>query len=113
MKHEWHKIHGFMQGWGMREHIPDNEIVLQELSERCKVVKSKQQEKVIWLGDAHRYLKITSYDFFKLSSDELYELHEKLQPYLDAELERRRQLPPAKFEKISLPKINKPYPKLL
>ncbi len=117
MQYEWHTIHGFMQGWGMQEHIPDNEIVLEDHNEEghipWKVVRFKQTEKVIWLQDAHHYLRVTSEDFFSFSSEQLYDLYNRLQPLLEAELERRRKLPPPVFDKITIPKINRIYPQLL
>ena len=102
----------------MQEHIPDNDIVLEDHKPNgeewfapWKVVKPKQSEKVVWLEDTSRWLKISN--IFTMSSEELYDVYEKLQPFLEAELARLRALPPVTFDRITIPKINRVYPKLL
>jgi hypothetical protein len=94
----------------MREYIPDNEVVLEELSKNVKIVKTKQKEKYVWLRHTERWLGVT--EIFKMSSQELYEIYDKLQPFIEKERERVRNLPRREYKKISLPKINREYPPL-
>ena len=114
--YEWTQIHDFLYGFGMHEVIPDNEIVLEDhpgvpgVNIPWKIVKSKQKEKRIWLRETERWLGIT--EIFTMTSKELYEIYDKLQPFIQKERERRRNLPPPIYDKISLPQINRVYPML-
>lgn len=115
---QWHEVHDFLYGFGMKEIIPDNEIVLEEHKPQegeffipWKVVRSKQPEKYVWLRDTERWLKIT--EIFTMTSEALYEIYDQLQPFIEKERERIRNLPKANFSKISIPKINQLFPKLL
>lgn len=110
MNHEWHKIHDFLYGFGMREIIPDNEIVLEEYNEGIptRFIKLKQPEKYIWLRDTERWLQII--EIFTMTSEELYLIYGRLQPFMEAERERIRNLPGRTYDKISIPKVNKEYP---
>jgi len=109
-----------MLGFGMKEHIPDNEIVLEDHpASECgipwKVVRSKQEEKHVWLRETERLLKVT--EIFTMTSEELYAIYDQIQPLLKAEheqwLEKNKDRPPVQFTKISIPKINKIWPKLI
>lgn len=110
---QWHEVHDFLYGFGMKEIIPDNEIVLEEHkgSPTVRFVKLKQPEKYVWLRDTERWLKIT--DIFTMTSEELYDIYDRLIPYQEKEAERIRNLPRSNFSKISIPKINQVWPKLL
>lgn len=119
--YEWHQIHGFVEGWGMQEHIPDNVIVVEDHTKDAgkycipwSIVRHKQEEKVIWAKDSHRFLNV--FNIFHMTSEELYDLYDKLEPFLKAEreelLRRYKEQGPAQFTKITLPKINKVWPKL-
>lgn len=109
---QWHQVHDFLYGFGMKEIIPDNEIVLEEhgTSPKVKFVKTKQPEKYVWLRETEHWLKIT--DIFTMTSEELYDIHDRLIPYREKEAERIRNLPKPKFDKITIPKIKQQYPKL-
>lgn len=109
MKHEWHTIHDFFKGWGVREHIPDNFVVTEDHSEALipwKVGHHKQEERVIWYGDARKHLGI---DVFAADLD-LEKIYEDLKAPLAKELEERRahfKSHPIKFERITVPKFTK------
>lgn len=112
---EWHWIHDFFNGFGFQESIPDNKVVTEDHSDEpipWQVVHDKQPEKQIWLCDTSRLLGIT--DLSRTTSEELYEIHYKLQPLLKAEFEKwKENQKPVEFKRITIPKINKFYPKLL
>jgi hypothetical protein len=100
----------------MKEIIPDNEIVLEDHPATeggipWKVVRSKEPEKYVWLWETERWLKIT--DIFTMTSEELYDIYNRLIPYQEKEAERIRNLPKPKFDRITIPKINQIFPKLL
>jgi hypothetical protein len=65
----------------------------------------------IWLGDLESLLGITSFD--GLNFDETYD---KLQPLIEARLEKRRKYleehPTKPCTHISIPKVNREYPPL-
>lgn len=107
---EWHWIHDFIRGYGYREHISDNEIVLKECSPQVSYVKEEQQPKYIWLRETERWLGIT--DLSGKTSEELYQIWERLQPYREKHQEWLKSQPVPKYDKIILPKVNREYPKL-
>jgi len=110
---EWHCIHSFMEGWGLREVIPDNEIVIEDHSGEdipWRVVRSKVEEREIFWGDCHRLL---GEDCFAVGFDP-ESAYERLKPLLAKEREERlANYKPAKFDRITIPKINKLYPESL
>lgn len=106
---DWHQIHDALYGWGMRECILGND-VLDDTPTPLKILSSKEPAKRIWLNDAYRYLKIEN--IFTMSSEELYDLYDKLQPYIEKHLEWLRSQPTRKFDRITIPKINREWPKL-
>lgn len=109
---EWHVIHDFLRGWGLCEHIPDNKVIVEDHPDAdipWSVVHSKVIERHIYLYDAHRLLNI---DIFKEDIDP-EDIYSRLQPLLKAEAEERiKNYKPIQFTKITIPKINRPFPKL-
>lgn len=81
----WHHIRNVAYGFGYR----------------------KDDEKVIFLRDTKRFLKITD-----LNGVDLDKLYVKLQPLKEAWLEKRRQEPRHELKSIRIPIINREYPKL-
>lgn len=113
MNHPWHRVHDFFNGWGMKECIPDNEIVLEEHKDwgiPTRFVKHKVQEKYLWVRDTERWLQIT--DIWSLTSEELYEIYDRLQPFKEKHLEWLRNQPKPEFKKLTIPLVNRVYPKL-
>lgn len=115
--HEWHQIHDFLYGFGMKENIPDNEIILEKHQPKeneyfipWKIVNHKQSEKYVWLREAERWLGVT--DIFTMTSEELYAIYDQLQPHIEKHLEWLRSQPVPKYDKITIPKINRGFPKL-
>lgn len=117
MKRKWHEIHDFMDGWGFCEHIPDNEIVREDHPNDpipWKVVSSKKPVRHIWHKDAEHFLNI---DIFAVEADSdefLDGVYEKLVPLLQEQYEKMQayyDAHPIKFDKITIPKINRLYPK--
>ena len=105
---EWHQVHDFCYGFGMMEFIPDNETVLEDHSDESipwQIVNTSQPAKHVWLQDTRRWLGITT-EIFTMTSEELYGIYDKLQPFMEAEAERIL----ANFSKISIPKIKAIYP---
>jgi len=119
---EWHRIHDFFHGFGLREVIPDNEIVIKEekggIGEDgqyrmpVKWVRHKQEERVIWLNDCSRLLDLNPFH----EGTDLEDVYARLEPLLKAEAEERRaryeKEGPVRFAKITIPKINRPFPQL-
>lgn len=107
---EWHRIHSFFHGWGLQEVIPDNQIVIEDHSDEFppwKVVRSRVEEREIWWGDCKRLL---GEDCFAPGFDP-ESAYERLKPLLMQEHEERlANYKPVKFEKITIPRINKMYP---
>lgn len=113
---EWHKIHDFFRSWGLREYIPDNEIVLEDHTQEkekyvipWKVVRHKVQERVIWYYECQRILGL---DCFAVGFN-AEEAYEKLQPILEEERQERiKNYKPIEFKTFTIPKINRTYPPL-
>jgi hypothetical protein len=111
---EWHTVHDFCRGWGLQEYIPDNFVVTEDYPEGpipWKVGHSKVQEKVIYARDAERLLGINIF----AEGVEPLAVFEKLQPLLEQEHKERLEFfekNPVKFERITVPKVNKPWPNL-
>jgi hypothetical protein len=94
MTNKWHQIHDFLHGFGYLK-------------------EDETGTKRIFLNDLHRFKE--DYYFYEDFSDEILdELYVKIQD-LKAEWAKNNPRPDVKcneFKSISLPKINRPYPRL-
>lgn len=85
----WSSVHNFFHGWGLVH----------------------GDGRSIWAKDACRYLD--ELDIFVLATkEEIEDVYERLREPLHKEAERISKLPPPKFDRLVIPKINKPFPKL-
>jgi hypothetical protein len=97
------------------EYIEDNEIVLETHANPegipWKVVKSKKEERRIFHGDVHHFLKT---DLFAAKDDsEIEALYAKLQPLLEEAYRKRMEnYKPPNFDRIVIPNVKKQFPSI-
>ena len=98
---EWHYIHDFLWGFGFRR--KEKVIYLEDVA---RLLKDK-------LPEAEKTFRFLRKNNFAGECKELDEIYAQLQPLLEAELaERRKNYKPAKFDRISIPKVNRVFPHL-
>lgn len=98
---EWHYIHDFLHGFGFRRR--EKTLFFRDIE---RLLKDKLQE----AEEAFRSLRAKQ---FAGQCEKLDAIYEQLQPLLEAEhAERMKNYKPVKFDKITIPKINRMYPPL-
>jgi hypothetical protein len=108
----WNYVHDFHQGWGWAEHIPDNEVLIEQFDSGVRVVRNRRAIRHVWLGEAQRRLPGNSFDANSLTDDDISALYDiiSILRLLD---------PPgqpgqiAQFSRIRIPLVRRIYPGLI